>query len=174
MPSGIPRFLALTLVLASLSIPGLPSDASGQVLAAGGQVSMNRDLTAENTWGIGARAQLRLPLPGIILQGTADFFTPDCGTLECDASEVSLNLVWSLPVPFLARPYLGAGVAMQDREGTWASDEDSDYGINVLAGIILQGPAFRRFQPFIEGKYQVMQEFDNQMIFSGGILLRIF
>lgn len=151
-----------------------PNPASAQVLAVGGQVSMNRDIAEDNTWGVGARAQVGLPLTGITVQGTADFFSPDCGTLDCDFREVSVNLLWSLPVPYVANPYLGAGVAMQNADGTWAMGEDTDYGLNLLAGIILQGPTFQRFQPFVEAKYQAMQDFDSQLVFSGGILLKIF
>jgi hypothetical protein len=45
--------------------------------------------------------------------------------------------------------------------------------VNLLAGVVLQGPTFQRFQPFIEAKYQAMQDFDAQLVFSGGILLKI-
>lgn len=157
---------AATAVLGSMGL-------SGQVLAVGGQVSMNRDLTKENTWGFGGRAMVSLPLSGITVQGTADFFNPDCDPLDCDFREISLNLLWSIPVPWLANPYFGAGVAAQTSKGDWEFGDAEDYGVNLVAGIVLQGPTFDRFQPFGEVKYQVMDDFDGQMVFSFGILLNL-
>ena len=168
------RTLALAAGMLGTLLLGSPGLVSGQALAVGGHVTMNRDLTDETTWGIGGRAQLGMPLTGITIQGTADFYSPDCGTLECDLNDVSVNLLWSLPVPHVANPYLGAGLAMQNADGSWAMGEDTDYGLNLLAGIVLQGPTFNRFQPFVEARYQAMQDFDSQLVFSGGILLKIF
>lgn len=164
-------YLACLLLLASL-LGG--REASSQILAVGGQVSMNQDLTDETTWGIGGRAQLSLPLTGITLQGTVDFFSPDCGSLDCDFREMSLNLLWTLPVPWVATPYLGAGIASQKAEGSWSFGDADDYGANLLAGIILKGPAFTRFHPFGEAKYQVMKDFDSQTVFSFGIMFSVF
>jgi hypothetical protein len=174
MARSLGRVLALSAGVLLIWTLGVPGPASGQVLAVGGQVSMNRDIAADNTWGVGARGYLRLPLTGITLQGTADFYSPYCGTLECDLREVGLNLLWSLPVPFVANPYFGAGLAVRYPDGSWAELEDSDYGVNFLAGIVLQGARFQRFRPFVEVKYQGMQDFDAQTVFSGGILLKIF
>jgi hypothetical protein len=148
--------------------------ASAQVAAVGGHVSLNQDLGEGTTWGVGARAHLSLPLTGVTLQGTVDFFSPDCGTLECDFQEASLNVLWSLPIPFLAKPYFGAGIAAQNSEGEGLLGDEKDFGANFLAGVILQGPAFTRFQPFGEVKYQMMQDFDPQTVFSFGMMLALF
>lgn len=134
----------------------------------------NLDVRDDITWGVGPRVQLGLPLTGITIQGTMDFFGPDCGTLECDLDEVGVNLLWSLPVPFVLNPYLGAGMAFQKWQGKAYEGKDSDTGINFLAGIVLQGPTFRRFQPFVEGKYQIWNDYDNQKVLAGGILLKVF
>jgi len=177
MNRGIGRTLTLVLGLCTVAaFVGVEGGVS-QVLAVGGQLSANKGLSDDLTWGFGARAQISLPLTGITFQGTADFFEPDCGTVggsgACKLNEVSLNLLWSLPVPFVATPYFGAGLAVQNSEGQGVHGDKSDYGANFLAGIVLKGPTFSRFRPFGEVKYQMMQDFDPQTVFSGGILLVI-
>ena len=150
-----------------------PGPIQAQTLAVGGQVTLNRDLEEDNTWGFGPRAVFGIPLTGISLQATADFYSPGCGTGDCDLRDVGINLLWSLPVPYVANPYFGAGLAMQEWSGDREGGDDTDYGVNFLAGVVLQGPTFQRFQPFVEAKYQAMQDFDAQLVFSGGILLKI-
>ena len=149
-------------------------EGAGQIMAVGGHVSMNQDISVETTWGVGARAHLSMPLTGVTLQGTLDFFSPDCDPLDCEFREASVNLLWTFPVPMLAKPYLGVGLAAQNSEGDWGLGDDSDYGANFIGGIILQGPAFSRLQPFGEVKYQLMQDFDPQTVFSFGLMLGLF
>lgn len=168
------RTPALAAGLLFLLLVWMPGKASSQVLAVGGQVTMNQDVAVDETWGFGARGQLGLPMTGITLQGTVDFYNPECGSVDCDFRDVSINLLWSVPAPYLANPYFGAGLAMQHAGGGWDLGDSDDYGLNVIAGIVLQGPTFRRFQPFAEVKYQAMKDFESQLVFSGGILLRLF
>ena len=174
MTKGIGRSLTLAMGLFTLAAFLGVEEGAGQILAVGGHVSVNKDITDDLTYGVGVRGHLSLPLTGMTIQGTADFFSPDCGTLDCEFQEVSLNLLWTLPVPFVATPYFGAGIAVQNTEGQSALGDESDYGVNFLAGIVLKGPAFQRFRPFGEVKYQMMQDFDAQTVFSGGILLVVF
>ena len=77
---------------------------SAQVLAVGGHFVANADLDEDFTWGVGGRAHLSLPLTGLTLQGTYDFYSPSCGTLECDLNEVGVNVLWNLPVPYWMPP----------------------------------------------------------------------
>jgi len=168
------RMLGLALALCSLASFTGPGNASAQILAVGGHVSVNPDIEDDLTLGVGARAHLSLPLTGFTIQGTYDFYGPKCGTLECDLGEAGLNLLWSLPVPFLLNPYLGAGVAFQNWTGESAMGTDSDQGFNFLAGVVLQGPTFSRFQPFVEVKYQKWNDFEDQKVLSAGILLSLF
>jgi hypothetical protein len=163
---------AFTL-LAAMSIAGPPS-ASAQVLAVGGHASLNPDLVDDNTLGVGLRAHVALPLTGVAVQATYDFYGPDCGVFECDVGELGLNLLWSLPVPYFFNPYVGAGGAFRKWTGESQWGTESHQGMNFLAGLVLQGPTFRRFQPFIEAKYQVWNDTDNQKVLSGGILLNLF
>jgi hypothetical protein len=174
MSEGSGRILGL--MLAFLSVGGFSAAVPGsaQILAIGGQVSANTDARDDLTWGVGPRVHLGLPLVGISIQGTYDFYAPDCGTPDCDLKEMGVNLLWSLPVPFLVNPYLGAGLAFQKWDGEAYADDDSDTGVNFLAGIVLQGPTFQRFQPFGEVRYQIWKDYDNQKVFAGGILMSIF
>jgi hypothetical protein len=166
--------VGLMLAFLSLGSVAVAVPSSAQILAIGGQVSANTDAQEDVTWGVGPRVHLGLPLIRISVQGTYDFYAPDCGTLECDLKEMGVNVLWSLPVPFLVSPYLGAGLAFQKWEGESYADDDSDTGVNFLAGIVLQGPMFQRFQPFGEVRYQIWKDYGNQKVFAAGILMNIF
>ncbi len=166
--------LGPTSVLLLLAATLLPTEGTGQVLAVGGHVSMNRDVVDDNTWGVGGRAQLSLPLTGVTLLGTADIFSPDCGPLDCDLQEASLNLLWSFPIPFVATPYIGSGLVAQNTDGNSGLGNDVYYGIQFMGGVVLGGPAFPRFRPFAEFKYQAMDDLDSQTVISAGIYLVIF
>lgn len=168
------RIWGLALALFGSGAFFSPVPAFSQILAVGGQTVANLDVRDDITWGVGPRVQLSLPLTGLTIQGTMDFFGPDCGTLECDLDEVGVNLLWSLPVSFVLDPYLGAGMAFQKWDGQAYRDNDSDTGVNILAGFVLQGVTFRRFQPFLEAKYQIWNDFVNQKVLAGGVLLRVF
>jgi hypothetical protein len=174
MPTVAGRISGLVLALFVSGALVSPVPASPQILAIGGHTVANLDVRDNLTWGVGPRLHLSLPLTGISVQGTMDFFGPECGTLECDLDEVDVNLLWSPPVSFVLNPYLGAGMAFQKWEGQAYADNDSDTGFNFLFGMVLQGPTFRRFQPFVEGKYQIWNDYDNQKVLAGGILLRVF
>jgi hypothetical protein len=174
MSKGSGRIVGLLVALLSAGAWAAPGPTSAQLLAVGGHFSANTGARENVTWGVGPRVHLGLPLIGLTLQGTYDFYGPDCGALECDLDEMGVNLLWSLPVPFILDPYLGAGLAFQKWEGQPYVDNDSDTGVNFLAGVVLQGPTFRRFQPFLELRYQIWREYDNQKVFAGGILLNVF
>ena len=174
MSKGSGRMLGLMLAFFSFGGFTVPVPSSAQVLAIGGQISANTDAREDITWGVGPRVHVGVPLIGLSIQGTYDFYGPDCGTLECDLVEMGVNVLWSLPVPFLVNPYLGAGMAFQKWEGEAYVDDDSDTGVSFLAGVVLQGPTFRRFQPFGEVRYQIWNDYDNQKVFAGGILMTIF
>ena len=89
-------------------------------------------------------------------------------------NELGVNVLWALPVPFLMKPYIGAGMAFQKWEGQFDLSTDEGTAINFLAGLILQGPTFDQFQPFVEFKYQSWDEYENQKVMAGGIMLVIF
>jgi hypothetical protein len=173
MSKGSGRRVGLFLVFLAAGPAASPGPTSAQLLAIGGQIVANTDVQDDVTWGVGPRVQVALPFTGLGLQGTYDFYSPDCGTPSCDMKEAGVNALWSLPVPFLLRPYLGGGLAFRKWEGEAYADDDSDTGINFLAGIVFQGPTFQRFQPFAEVKYQIWNDQDNQKVFAGGILLKV-
>jgi hypothetical protein len=179
MRNGIGKTLTLVLGLFSLAAFLGVEEGAGQTLAVGGQVSFNSDLGEDGTWGGGARAHITLPLTGLTFQVTGDFFSPefmglDCETESCSFNEVSLNLLFTLPVPYVFKPYFGLGMAAQFVDVEEFVEEDKDYGTNFLAGIILGGPTFSRFKPFFEIKYQSMADFDAQTVYAGGFLLVLF
>jgi hypothetical protein len=174
MKKGIVRTLTLFLGLFSLALILGVEEGSGQTLAVGGQASLNTDLGEDGTWGAGLRAQLSIPITGITFQGTGDFFSPDCGAEDCSFNELSLNLLYTLPVPYFFKPYFGLGLAAQFRDIEEFAIDDKDYGTNFLAGVILGGPTFSRFKPFVEFKYQSMEDFDLQRVYSGGFLFVLF
>lgn len=150
------------------------TSASAQVLAVGAQFVANADIDEEFTWGVGGRAHFSLPLTGLTLQGTYDFYSPSCGNFDCDLNELGLNVLWVFPIPFLMKPYVGAGVSFQKWDGEIGLSSDEGRAFNFLGGVILQGPTFERFQPFVELKYQSWDEYENQKVIAGGIMLNIF
>jgi hypothetical protein len=174
MSKGFRRTVTLVLgLMAFMSLAGV-EEGSSQILAVGGHATMNQDIGDETTWGWGVRGQVGLPLTGINVQGTLDFLSPECPSGNCDLNELTVNLLWILPVPVLMKPYLGAGVVVQNSEGDWDLGDTSDFGGNVLAGIALIGPTFPRFRPFGEVKYRFMDDFDSQTVFSFGIQVVLF
>ena len=168
--SGLPPVLSGMFCLFLLLSPG-PVAAQ---LGLGGQFSLNQDLAEETTVGVGVRGQLQVPLTGLMVQGTLDFYDPDCGSDDCDVRDVGVNLLWSLPVPVLVKPYFGAGLAIVDLGGEGFGEGDTEYGINGLGGVMLTGGPFQRLRPFAEVKYQMISDFDDQLVFSGGVLLYLF
>ncbi len=169
-----PRSAALACLLALGGVV-LPRQEVLAQLALGGQVTWNRDAGEDGTFGLGARALLSIPLTGLAVQGTADLYSLDCldgGGGDCTLKDLGVNVLWSLPVPLLLNPYLGAGVAVQTWEaGAGQSDRR---GVNILAGVNLEGLVFERFRPFGEAKYQVFQDADDQLVFALGFLVTLF
>jgi len=180
MRNGIGKTLTLVLGLFSLAALLGVEQGAGQTLAVGGQGSFNHDLGVDGTMGWGGRAHLTVPLAGLTFQLTGDIFSPDnvtgvdCEAEDCSFNELSLNLLFTLPVPYFFKPYFGLGIAAQYVDLEEIDVDDNDYGTNFLAGIILGGPTFSRFKPFVEFKYQSMEDFDIQRVYSGGFLLVLF
>ena len=174
MLRGSGRKVGVLVALSSIGALFTPGPTSAQIFAVGGHAVANADVGQELTWGVGSRVHLGWPLTGLTLQGTYDFYSPSCGTLECDLNELGVNVLWALPIPFLIKPYVGAGVAFQKWDGEFDLSADEGQAFNFLAGVILQGPAFERFQPFVEFKYQSWDEYENQKVIAGGIMLNIF
>jgi hypothetical protein len=174
MSKGFGRTVWMALGLMAFMSLACVEEGSSQVLAVGGHATLNQDIGDESLWGWGVRGQVGLPLTGIKVQGILDFLSPECPSGDCDLKELTVNLLWTLPIPLLAKPYLGVGVVIQNSDGEWDLGDQTDYGGNVLAGIVLAGPTFPRFQPFGEVRYRFMDEFDSQTVFSFGIQVVLF
>lgn len=125
--------------------------------------------SVDGTIGIGARAGIGVPLMGLNLLGTFDVFFPDCGSDDCEYQAATVNLLYGPPVSVLLKPYFGVGGVVINTEGGSALLRDmSDWGVNLLCGIKFGGGGLT---PFVEGKYQVMKDFEDQMVLSAGVNL---
>ena len=72
-------------------------------------------------------------------------------------------------VSVLLKPYFGVGGVVINTEGGSALLRDmSDWGANLLCGVRIGGGGI---SPFVEGKYQVMKDFKDQIILSAGVNL---
>jgi hypothetical protein len=166
--------VGLTLTVALALFPW--QVASGQ-LSIGAHASYMSEIgtgftaeTADGTVGVGGRLGIGFPVVGLKLLGTVDMFFPDCGTEDCDFHAATANLLYTLPIGVVISPYLGAGVAMQNSEGSTSFLGDlSDWGVNLMAGFSFGSAGV--FQPYVEGKYQLMKDFDDQLVISAGLSL---
>ena len=163
------RVFKTVLVSLGLLAWGPPSVA-GQ-FALGGQASATEFVESEQTWGYGFRAQAQIPGVGLGVQGTYDAFGEDCLGERCDLRELAVNLIWVFPLPLPIGPYVGGGVISETLEGSGVEVNTDEYRFQVLGGVVLGGPAFRRFRPFGEVKYEWEE---HRTTFSGGILLYLF
>jgi len=172
MSKGLGRFIGLSLAL-YVGAASSPVSASAQIVDIGGHFVANLDAREEVTWGVGPRLQLSDPMFGFSLLLTYDFYSPDCGTLQCDLDEFGVSVLWSFPVPTVLAPYLGVGLGFQKWEGLAYEGKEEETAFSFIGGITLQGPTFEKFRPFIEGKYQTGIAAGNQKVIAGGILLNV-
>ncbi len=155
--------LALTIALALFPW----QDAWGQV-SIGAHASYMTEIgagAADGTMGVGGRFGVGIPVTGIRILATADMFFPDCGTEDCDFYTGTLNLLYGIPGAMVIKPYFGAGIAVQSVRLTVASE--SEWGVNVMAGVSFGGVS--TFQPFVEAKYQIMNEWGEPFVISAGL-----
>ncbi len=136
----------------------LATPAEAQVFSVGARVSQNTDVE-DGTLGVGAQAVVSLPVVGLGFSISGDLFFPDCD--DCAFRDLGINLRWGFPVPALD-PYIGAGLTVQRFDG--GSGAEEDLGLNLLAGM-----GFSRI--FAEVKLQIMQDFDRQIVVTGGLSL---
>lgn len=172
MSIGSERRFGLPIALL-LWLSFVPTSGGAQLVDVGGHFVANLDARESVTWGLGPRIQISEPVFGFSLVFSYDFYSPDCGTLQCDLDEFGVSLLWSFPMRSLLDPYLGAGLAFQRWEGLAYEGKKKDTAFSFLAGIALQGPTFERFSPFVEGKYQTGTSAGNQKVIAGGILLNV-
>lgn len=145
-------------------------------LGLGGQVVYNPSLRNEATWGVGVRGVLDSFGGRLGLLATADFYMPQCKNLECDLEEGSLSLLWRIldlsMGEFRPKVHLGGGVVAQRSTGRWELEETTEIGVMLRAVVGFGGRAFRRFQPFGEGRVQIMEgDFPLQWTTAGGLIL---
>jgi hypothetical protein len=145
------RFIPLVALVAFLLMPG--EEAEAQV-SFGPQVSYNSEI---EEFGVGARLELSLPALPISFYGSGDYVFLDDTFLDF---AVGAKYALTLPGSPLA-PYFGAGVTHQ-RWNLEVGGVDFDAGLG-LGGVMPIGA-------FIEGRYLIMSDFENQFVINLGIL----
>ncbi len=124
--------------------------------------------TADGTMGVGGRIGVGVPVVGLKFLGTVNVFFPDCGVEDCDFYAGTLNMLYTIPVPMIIKPYFGAGVVVQKSGGATSLLGDlTDWGANLTAGFSLSSGG--AFQPFFEVNYQLMTDFDDQLVLAAGL-----
>ena len=124
--------------------------------------------TADGTMGVGGRFGVGIPVVGIKFLVTADMYFPDCGTDDCEFYAGTVNVLYGIPGAMVISPYFGAGVAVQNSNGqSLLLGNVSDWGVNLMAGFSFGG--LSAFEPFVEAKYQLMNDFDDPFIISAGL-----
>ena len=120
----------------------------------------------DGAFGLGARVGVGLPLVGLGVTGSFDYFFPDCDPADCSFWDLSGNVTYTLP-SVAVNPYFGGGVALQSFEVD-GFDSEEEIGFNLLAGVKLG--AMMPVDFFGELKYQIFGEpFDNQFVISAGV-----
>jgi hypothetical protein len=154
------RFIPLVALVAFLLMPG--EEAEAQV-SFGPQVSYNSEI---EEFGVGARLELSLPALPISFYGSGDYVLLDDTFLDF---AVGAKYALTLPGSPLA-PYFGAGVTHQrwNLEVGGVDFDADDTGFHVAAGLGLGG--VMPIGAFIEGRYLIMSDFENQFVINLGIL----
>jgi hypothetical protein len=168
MLEGMRTALALAAVLGALLLPG--PGIAGQA-ALGTQLTMTEFQADDMTWGPGVRALLKIPFTGVTVQGTFDAFRLPCGPDSCRHREVGVALLWSLPTPLRADPYLGAGVAPKLEDGWNLNWHGSGSGLFAVGGVWLGGAQSHPTRFFLEAKHVFR---DSQLFVSAGFLFFLF
>jgi hypothetical protein len=168
MLEGIRTALVLATVLGTLVLPG--PGIAGQA-ALGTQLTMSEFYADDMSWGPGLRALLKVPFTGVTVQGTFDTFRVPCGTERCRHREVGFALLWSLPTPLAADPYLGAGVAPELDDNWKLNWGGGRAGLFAIGGVMLGGAHSHPTRFFVEAKHVFR---DSQLFISAGFLFFLF
>jgi hypothetical protein len=168
MLEGIRTALALATVLGTLLLPG--PGIAGQA-ALGTQFTMSEFYADDMSWGPGVRALLKVPFSGVTVQGTFDAFRLPCGPETCRHREVGFALLWSLPTPLAADPYLGAGVAPKLEEGWRLNWNGGKTGLFAVGGVWFGGAHSHPIRFFVEAKHVFRS---SQLFVSAGFLFFLF
>lgn len=126
----------------------------------------NAQLT-DGSVGVGARAGVELPLVGLGAHGDFNWYFPDCADgVDCEFREILGGVTYSVLPLVAASPYFGAGVALQN--SSVDGMEADETGFNLLAGVELGGVS--PINGYGEVSYRLMDDFENQLVISAGIL----
>jgi len=126
------------------------------------------------TWGLGARAGAVLHRGtdfSIALEGVGEYLWAPCETYECDLVAFQGNFLVRRRVVSTTEAYLGLGVMFQDYtlEADESKIDGDDFGLNIIIGTQAGGPSSVR--PFLEVRFSLMDELENQ--FGASLGLRV-
>lgn len=161
------RTLFSVVLLVAACLTADPADAQ---IRFGGQLNAADD----TDFGLGPRVALDLQELDSNLQviGTWDFYFPDTDSgTDLDFWELNGNVVYRLALPEtdVVVPYGGGGINIARREfegPTGAESDDTDLGLNVLAGV--EFPLLS-FTPFVEVRRAI--DGGEQFYLTAGVLV---
>lgn len=133
--------------------------ASAQVVSAGLFASRNTSLD-DGLFGVGAKVRVGVPVVGLRFEGWGELFFRD---EQDDVESFAVNLLWGPPLPVVDL-YFGAGLAVQNiEEGDTGGDRE---GLNLMVGAGFSGL-------FVDLRYQIMADVDDQAVIAVGFLVPI-
>jgi hypothetical protein len=153
-------FLALALAGGLLLSSGSPAQAQVFVGAHGTLMDI-----AGATWGVGGRvgAVLRESRDfTLAFEAVGTFLFPPCDDLECDVVTFQGNLIFRRQVSSYSEAYGGFGVIWEDvtLENDQQTFHGNDLGFSFIVGTQAGPPGGIR--PFLEVRYSIMDELENQ------------
>lgn len=163
-------FAALVFVLfavqeAVAQVEGRGSEAAGTgpQIGFGGQISYAFE---DEALGLGLRSEFFVQPVPIVIALSGDRYFPRCGAVGCSLWQLhangKLDLGWLLPLS----PFIGGGLNHRrfSLSGPLGENQrNTDNGINILAGVW-------RGQTFLEARYEMQEDIDDQVVLSIGIL----
>lgn len=169
----------MALALAAASAASLPAGISAQVsvgVNASFVPSINTGASPEGldgTPGIGGRGQIGIPGRNLRLMGSLEMFFPDCGAEDCEYEIGTASVLFDFSTESSVVAYLGAGLSVLNSDGpeSTAIGNKSDWGAHLLLGARMGSS---RMKPFVDIRYQLMPDFENQLAVSAGMSVTLW
>lgn len=164
------------LAICMVAVLGIAANEAQAQVSFGAQANW----ATESDLGIGARANIALPVENLTLVPSFDYFFPSTGVTGLSMKWMELNANAHYFFPLAGNnsilPYAGGGlnftrlstkfeIDMGPLFSGEASGSESKAGLNLLGGI--QFSSFGSFIPFAELRYSTT--YDGQLIISGGL-----
>jgi hypothetical protein len=150
-------FPPLALALAALCV--LPLAAQAQINPGVHAARATKSFDGVN--GVGGHVRVGLPALPIDLFLAGEYFFPDCDNCSLWGGSVDVHL--SLPIPVVT-PYATAGLVMRNFSASDVTVRTG--GLGFGAGVNLTALVVGAFA---EGRYELMESGDDQLVFRLGI-----